>query len=68
MVDTACSMKSTDRLLISSGIFQGKRKYFVCNLKCTYCIFTLWDRIDHLLYVILNQESSKVKESSLYVI
>ena len=29
--------KSIDRLLISSGISQGKRKYSVCHLKCTFC-------------------------------
>ncbi len=32
-------MKNIDRLLISFEIFQSKTKYFVCNLKCTYCIF-----------------------------
>ncbi len=32
-------LKSTDRLLISLGIFQGKSKQFACNLKCKYCVF-----------------------------
>ncbi len=36
-------LKSIDRLL-TSGIFQGKRKLFVCILKYTYCVFTLWGR------------------------
>ena len=27
---------------ISSGVFKGKIKQFVCNLQCTYCVFTLW--------------------------
>ncbi len=31
-------------LLISSGIFQGKRKHFAWNLKCRYCVFTWWGR------------------------
>ena len=31
-------------LLISSGIFQDKRNYSACNLKCRYCIFTLLGR------------------------
>ncbi len=30
-----------DRLLISSGIFHGERKYSVCHLKCTYCVLFL---------------------------
>ena len=30
---------------ISSGIFQGKRKQFACNLKCRYCVFTQWGSI-----------------------
>ncbi len=36
------SWKRIDRLLISSGIFQDKRKYSACDLKCRYCVFTLW--------------------------
>ena len=36
-------LKSIDHLLIS-GIFQGKRKQFVCNLKCTHLVFTSWGR------------------------
>ena len=27
-----------DHLLITSGIFQGKRRYYACDLKCRYCI------------------------------
>ena len=38
-------LKSIDRLLISSGIFQYKRKQFLCNLKCIYYVFTLCDSI-----------------------
>ncbi len=34
-----------DRMLITAGIFQGKRKYSVCDQKCRYCVFTLWSRI-----------------------
>ena len=26
--------------------FQDKRKYSACDLKCRYCIFTLWGRAD----------------------
>ncbi len=25
-------------------IFHGKREYSPCDLKCTYCVFTLWGR------------------------
>ena len=32
-----------DRLLIFSGIFQAKRKLKACNLKCRYCVVTLWN-------------------------
>ena len=38
--------KRIDHLLITSGIFQNKRKYSVCDFKCRYCIFTLRGRID----------------------
>ena len=31
---------------ITSGIFQDKGKYSVCDLKCSYCIFILWGRIE----------------------
>ena len=34
-------LKSIHLQLISVGIFQGKRKQFVCNLKYTCCILTL---------------------------
>ncbi len=37
--------KRIGRLLITSGIFLGKRKYSACDLKCTYCVFTLWGRV-----------------------
>ncbi len=41
MVDTAFMLlTSIDHLLMSSGIFQGKREKYACNLKCTYCIST----------------------------
>ena len=36
------SWKRIDRLLITSGIVESKRKYSVCDLKCRYYIFTLW--------------------------
>ncbi len=36
--------KRIDRLLITSGIFQVKRKYSVCDLKCRCCVFTLSGR------------------------
>ncbi len=29
-------------LLITSGIFQDKRKHYACDLKCRYWGFTLW--------------------------
>ncbi len=38
--------KNIDLQLISSGIFQGKRKYSMCDLRCRYCILTLWGRYD----------------------
>ena len=31
-------------LIVCKYLFQGKRKYSTCDLKCTYCIFTLWSR------------------------
>ncbi len=39
MVDTVLNI---DCLLISLGNFQFKRKYSAFDLKCTYCIFTVW--------------------------
>ncbi len=33
-----------DRLLITLGSFQDKRKYSAYDLKCRYCVFTLWAR------------------------
>ncbi len=49
MVDTAFSyLKSIDRLLILQGIFQSKRKYFACNLKCRHCVFTWYGRSDDI--------------------
>ncbi len=38
--------KRIDRLLITSGIFQSNRKYSACDLKCRYCVFTLWNMIN----------------------
>ena len=32
--------------LLTSGIFQSKRKQFVCILIYTYCVFTLQDSLD----------------------
>ena len=44
-------LKSIGCLLISSGIFQGKRNQFAWNLKCTYCLFcTLWGRYQEMNY------------------
>ena len=40
--------KRIDHLLITSGIFQDKRKYSACDLKCRYCVFTLWDRLTNV--------------------
>ncbi len=34
-------LRSIHRLLISSQIFQDKRKQYQCNLICTYCVLTL---------------------------
>ena len=54
MVDTVFSYW---RALISVNFFQSKRKKFVCNLKCTYCIFYFvgqnwWKRIFyHLSFI-----------------
>ncbi len=31
-------------MLITSGIFHDKKKYSACDLKCRYCVFTLWGR------------------------
>ena len=33
--------------MITSGIFQDKRKYSTCYLLCRYCVFTLWGRVAH---------------------
>ena len=35
---------SLAHLVITQGIFQDKRKYCACDLKCRYCVFTLWGR------------------------
>ncbi len=45
IIDAAFEWKSTDRLLISSGIFQGKRKYSARDRKCTYCVLTVQGNI-----------------------
>ncbi len=46
MVETAFSYgKRIDRLLLTSGILQDKGEYSVCDLKCRYCVFTLWGSI-----------------------
>ncbi len=47
-----------DRLLITSGIFQDKRKYSACDLKCRYCVFTLWGR-DILTNVMMTHRKTK---------
>ncbi len=36
--------KRIDRLLITSGIFQNKRKCSACDLICSYSVFILWGR------------------------
>ena len=43
--------KMIGRLLITLEIFQDKRKYSVWDLKCRYCVFTLWDRIIEMIVV-----------------
>ncbi len=52
MVDTSLNYgRGLIRLLITSGIFQDKRKYSVCDLRSRYCVFTLWGRtVEHTLY------------------
>ncbi len=49
IVDTALTSywKSIDRLLFFSGIFQSERKYYVCNRKCRYYVFTSWSGPAH---------------------
>ncbi len=43
MADTAFSYgRGLIVLLITSGVFQDERKYSGCDLKCRYCVFTLW--------------------------
>ncbi len=44
LVDTPFHYERGDRLLITSGNFQDKSKHSKCDLKCRYCIFTLWGR------------------------
>ncbi len=55
--------QSIDHLLISSGVFQGKRKYSVFDLKCAYCIFHFADlgAYDTYLYVIMCSGLEKTK-------
>ena len=50
--------KRIDRLLITSGIFQGKGKYSACDLKCRYRIFTSWGRSVHSRTLQLNKRWS----------
>ncbi len=42
-------------MLITLGIFQGKRKYSACDLKCRYCVFTLWGRKVHSYFTAKQQ-------------
>ena len=42
-VDTASSYE-WEFFAHSAGFLQGKRKWLVINLRCTYSIFTLWGR------------------------
>ncbi len=45
IVDTAfSSWQRIDHLLITSGIFQDKRKCSVCDLKCRYYVFSFVGR------------------------
>ncbi len=60
MVHTALIIESIDRLLISSGIFQDKRKWVISNLNCTYCVFTLWAVLLHLCTCVMFVRSALI--------
>ena len=47
-----------DRLLITSEIFQGKGKYYACDLKCRYCVFTLCELL--LLFAVAPENKPTV--------
>ncbi len=66
-VDTSFTYAiSIDHLQISEWIFQGKRKYSAFDLKCTYCIFTLWGRVTQQVSTGELSDAKPVKSYKFY--